>query len=116
MGRTFWLTVSSYGCLDLVKFVTGSNQMPLLVQLLHAKLTKPLLREKQDLVQRVSELLLISGGHPRRVQNLLEYLNQLAPKKDNPTREGLLAKMENGDTTMVPDLEKAITSMNGILN
>merc|ERR1711953_476029 len=138
MGRTWGLTVSSYGCLDLVKFVTGSNrplnmqplppifpitqeeigsdQMPLLVQLLHAKLTKPLLREKQDLVQRVSELLLISGGHPRRVQNLLEYLNQLAPKKDNPTREGLLAKMENGDTTMVPDLEKAITSMNGILD
>ena len=136
--RTFWLAVSSYGCLDLVKFATGSNrvlnmqplppifpialeeigivQMPLLVQLLHAKLTQPLLREKQDLVQRVNELLLISGGHPRRVEILLGYLDKLAPKKDNPTLAVLLAKMENGDTTMIPDLEKVTTSMNNMLN
>ena len=99
--RTFWLSVSAYGCLPLTEFITFSrreiNLQPLspIFPITHNQenfdILPPILRcfkkenrkkikfteENMELLKELSVLMMKSGGHPRRVSILLNTLNEI---------------------------------------
>ena len=96
--RTFWLSVSTYGCLLLTEFITFSrreiNLQPLspIFPITHNQenfdILPPILqcfkkenrkkikftKENMKLLKKLSILMMRSGGHPRRVSTLLYTL------------------------------------------
>jgi len=102
-NRSFWLSVSGYGCFSLLDFVTGSNrplnlqplppifpvvpeqlnifeQLPPILQIFKPenRLRAPFTQKYLEFYKTVTEILMISGGHPRRISRLLMYLNSLS--------------------------------------
>lgn len=93
-NRTFWLSVSFYGCFSLMDFITDShrkiNLQPLLPispipsNLENFDILPPILRcfkkerGKKPIppLQALSSLLMESGGHPHRISVLLGQLNK----------------------------------------
>ena len=104
--HTLYLSISAYGCLTLSDFATNSNRL-LLLQPLPPIFPMNSLREQQlgalppilqafadetvrtklphkrehlEVYAEVSQLLIDSGGHPRRIQCLMAVLKEFKPK------------------------------------
>ena len=104
--RTFWLSVSAYGCFSLTDYITHSNReinlqpLPPIFPITHNSesydILPPILQcfkkenrkkikitpKNMKLLKELSLLLMKSGGHPRRVETLLESLSLIEFKID----------------------------------
>ena len=96
--HSFYLSLSALGCLDIQKMVTGSNRRPLLQPLPpifigahpnqirclpfvlrpffeeEKRVLLPSVDDYREVYARVSELIHEAGGHPRRLQCLMDEL------------------------------------------
>ena len=104
--RTFWLSVSFYGCFPLTKFITNSNReinlqplspiFPIPHNLENFDILPPILQcfkkenrkkivpteKNMEFLKQLSLLLMKSGGHPRRVSALMTRLFEIEFKFD----------------------------------
>ena len=105
-NRTFWLSVSAYGCFSLTDYIAYSrrdinlqplspifpithnfekfNILPLILQCFKKENRKKIVptKENMDLLKELSLLMMKSGGHPRRVSELLLDLFQIDFRSD----------------------------------
>ena len=104
--RTFWLSVSAYGCFPLTRYITTSNReinlqplspifpithnlekfntLPPILQCFKKENRKKIKPTKNNLklLKELSLLMMQSGGHPRRVSALLFGLSKIEFKID----------------------------------